>query len=162
MGDIVATTISRAEACSRLAARFEPWPRAGLRWSTRGGYAAELSADGFAVRSLPRLTGAGLHEAVGRWRADGGAEVEVTPIATAYMPLVIVNTMLLVILFGAIALSGMRGNILGTIEGVSFGGLVLITISLLTQVGIVALLELRSGLAEKDALIAVLREVLGP
>ncbi|MDO8506581.1 MAG: hypothetical protein Q7S41_03115 [Candidatus Limnocylindria bacterium] len=140
MGDIVATTISRAEACSRLAARFEPWPRAGLRWSTRGGYAAELSADGFAVRSLPRLTGAGLHEAVGRWRADGGAEVQVTPIA----------------------LSGMRGNILGTIEGVSFGGLVLITISLLTQVGIVALLELRSGLAEKDALIAVLREVLGP
>jgi len=78
------------------------------------------------------------------------------------MPLVIMNTFFLVVLFGTIALSGMRGNILGTIEGVGFFGLILITVSLLAQLAIVALLEWRGGRTERESLRTILREVLGP
>jgi len=160
--DLVATAISQEEARARLLARFAPWPRVGLRWSMTPGYGIELDAGGFTVRSLPRLTGSPLYEAVGQWRPEGGASVEIAPMALAYMPLVITNTFLLVVLYGTIALSGMRGNILGTIEGVSFFGVVLITISLLAQLAIVALVEWRSGRTERDALMTALREALGP
>jgi hypothetical protein len=159
---VVATAISETEARARLASRFVRWPRAGLRWSTVPGYGIELEAGGFTVRSLPRLTGSPLYEAIGRWRREGGAEVVIAPMAVAYMPLVIMNTFFLVVLFGTIALSGMRGNILGTIEGVSFFGVILITVSLLAQFAIVALLERRSGASERAALLSALREALGP
>lgn len=162
MAEVVATAIGRDEARARLSARFAAWPPAGLRWSTARGHAVEQHDDGFAVRSLPRLLGSPLYEVAGRWRPEGGATIEVAPIATAYMPLVVVNTLLLVLLFGTIALSGMRGNILGTIEGVGFGALLLITASLLVQVGIIAVLEWRQGPAERAALLAVVRETLGP
>jgi hypothetical protein len=162
VADVVATAIGREEARARLLARFAPWPRAGLRWSTAPGYAVELDGNGFAVRSLPRLTGSPLYEAVGRWRPEGGAAVEIAPMALAYMPLVIMNTFFLVVLFGTVVLSGMRGNVLGTIEGVTFFGVILLTIVLLAQFAIVALLEWRSGPAEQAALLSALREVLGP
>jgi len=160
--DLVATAITQQEARARLVARFLPWPRVGLRWSTTPGYGIELDPNGFTVRTLPRLTGSPLYEAVGRWRPEGGASVEIAPMALAYMPLVITNTFFLVVLFATIALSGMRGNVLGTIEGVSFFGVLLITVSLLAQLAIVALVEWRSGRAEREALMTTLRDVLGP
>jgi hypothetical protein len=162
VADVVATAISREEARARLVARFARWPRAGLRWSTAPGYAVEMDTTGFAVRSLPRLTGSPLYEAVGRWRPEGGAVVDIAPMALAYMPLVIMNTFFVVVVFGTISLSGMRGNVLGTIEGVTFFGVILLTVALLAQFAIVALLEWRGGRAEQFALRDVLREVLGP
>jgi hypothetical protein len=162
MALVVATAITETEARVRLASGFARWPRAGLRWSAARGYGVELDETGFTVRSLPRITGSPLYEAVGRWRKEGGAVVEISPLALAYMPLVIMNTFFLVVLFGTIALSGMRGNILGTIEGVGFFGLILITVSLLAQLAIVALLEWRGGRTERESLRTILREVLGP
>ena len=161
MSDLVGTAISRDEARARLASRFAPWPRAGLRWSTRPGYAVELDADGFAVRALPRLTGSPLYEAIGRWRAEGGASVEIAPIALAYMPLVLTNAMLLTVLLMAVLFFGARGNLEQTIEGTGFLGLALFAVVLLAQLVLVALIERRTGTAERDAIVREVRAVLG-
>jgi hypothetical protein len=158
---VVATRIDRAEAEARLAQRFAAWPRAGLRWSTKRGYAAELRADGFAVRSLPTLRGSPLFEAIGRWRGDGGAAVEVVPMALAYMPLVLTNAVLLTVLLMAALFFGARGNLEQTIEGTGFLGLALFAMVLLAQLVLIALVEARSGEAERRELVAQVRAALG-
>jgi len=158
---IVATAISPEEARARLRSHFRPWPRFGLRWSTRRAYASNVDDGGFVVRALPRLTGSPLVEAVGRWRPDGGATVEIAPIATGYMPLVIMNTFILVVAFGTVVLSSMRHDILGTIEGVTIAGLILVTVALLVQLAVIAVVEWRAGRREREELTRLLREVLG-
>jgi hypothetical protein len=159
--EIVATKIERPDAEARLAQRFAPWPRAGLRWSLRRGYAAELRADGFAVRSLPTLRGSPLFEAIGQWRAGGGASIEIAPMALAYMPLVLTNSVLLTVLLIAVLFFGARGNLEQTIEGTGFLGLALFAIVLLAQLVLIALVESRSGDAERRELVAQVRAALG-
>ncbi len=95
------------------------------------------------------------------WREAGGAAIEVRPMALAYMPPVMVNTFLLLVLFATVAFTAMRGNILGTIEGVSFFGVALMMVALLAQLAIVALVELVSGRRERAALMSAVREALG-
>ena len=158
---IVATAISVEEARARLRSRFQAWPRFGLRWSTRRAYAADVDERGFVVRALPRVTWSPLAEVVGRWRPGGGAIVETAPIATGYMPLVIMNTFILVIAFGTIVLSSMRHDILGTIEGVTIAGLILVTVALLVQLAVIAAVEWRAGRREREELLRLVREVLG-
>jgi hypothetical protein len=158
---VVATAISREEATARLAARFVRWPRAGLRWSTRPGYALELGDDGFAVRALPRLTGSPLYEAIGRWRAEGGASVEIAPMALAYMPLVLTNAVVLTVLLMAVLFFGARGNLEQTIEGTGFLGLALFAVVLLAQLLLIAFVESRTGAVERRELMAQVRAVLG-
>jgi len=159
--DLVATSISREAAVARLAARFAPWPRAGLRWSTKPGYGLELGEDGFAVRALPRITGSPLYEAIGRWRAEGGAAVEIAPMALAYMPLVLTNAVLLTVLLMAILFFGARGNLEQTIEGTGFLGLALFAVVLLAQLVLIALIERARGQTERGALLAAIRDTLG-
>lgn len=161
MSDVVGTAIGRDEARARLASHFAPWPRAGLRWSTTPGYALELGADGFAVRALPRLTGSPLYEAVGRWRPEGGASVEIAPMALAYMPLVLTNAVLLTVLLMAVLFFGARGDLEQTIEGTGFLGLALFAVVLLAQLVLIAVVEWRVGTTERDAVIAEVRAVLG-
>lgn len=161
MTDLVATAISREEAVARLATGFAPWPRAGLRWSTAPGYGVELDANGFTVRSLPTLRGSPLVEAIGRWRSNGGAAVEVAPMALAYMPLVLTNAVLLTVLLMAVLFFGARGNLEQTIEGTGFLGLALFAVVLLAQLVLIALVEWRAGDAERDEVIAHVRAVLG-
>jgi hypothetical protein len=158
---IVATAIGADEARVRLRSRFRRWPRFGLHWSTRRAYAADVDARGFVVRALPRITGSPMVEAVGRWRDEGGASVEISPIATAYMPLVIMNTVILVVAFGTVVLSSMRHDILGTIEGVTIAGLILMTAALLVQIAVIAFVEWRSGRREREELLRLVRDVLG-
>jgi hypothetical protein len=158
---IVATAITADEARARLRSRFRPWPRFGLRWSARRAYAADVGADGFVVRALPRVTGSPLVEAVGQWRPEGGATVEISPIATAYMPLVIMNTFFLVVAFATVVLSSMRHDILGTIEGVTIACLILVTVALIVQFAVIALVEWRAGRREREELVRLVREVLG-
>jgi len=157
---IVATRITQTEARTRLAQRFARWPRAGLRWSASRGFATELRADGFAVRSLPTLRGSPLFEAIGRWRDAGGASVEVAPMALAYMPLVLTNAVLLTVLLMAVLFFGARGNLEQTIEGTGFLGLTLFAIVLIAQLVLIALVESRTGEAERGELIAQVRSVL--
>jgi len=161
VAEVVATRIDRAEAEARLGRQFAPWPRGGLRWSTSRGYAAEVDAGGFAVRSLPTLRGSPLFEAVGRWRADGGASVEVAPMALAYMPLVLTNSVVLTVLLMAALFFGARGNLEQTIEGTGFLGLMLFAIVLLAQLVLIALVESRTGDLERRELVAQVRSVLG-
>ena len=158
---IVATQINRAEAEARLGRAFARWPRAGLRWSTSRGYAAEVRRDGFEVRSLPTLTGSPLFEAVGRWRDGGGAIVEIAPLALAYMPLVLTNAVLLTVLLMAVLFFGARGNLEQTIEGTGFLGLALFAVVFLVQLVLIALVEWRVGDTERDAVLAQVRSVLG-
>lgn len=158
---LVATAISHEEARTRLARRFAQWPRAGLRWSARPGYAVELGDKGFAVRALPRLTGSPLYEAIGRWRAEGGASLEIAPMALAYMPLVLTNAVLLTVLLMAVLFFGARGNLEQTIEGTGFLGLALFTVVLLAQLALIALVDRRSGAGERAALAAQVRSALG-
>jgi hypothetical protein len=153
--------MERADAEARLARHFAPWPAGGLRWSLRRGYAAELRSDGFAVRSLPTLRGSPLFEAVGRWRPGGGASVEVEPMAVAYMPLVLTNSVLLTVLLMTVLFFGARGNLEQTIEGTGFLGLALFAVVLLTQLVLIALVELRTGESERHELVAQVRSVLG-
>jgi hypothetical protein len=157
----VATRIERAEAEARLARHFAPWPRGGLRWSLRHGYAAELRSDGFAVRSLPTLRGSPLFEAIGRWRDGGGASLEVAPMAVAYMPLVLTNSVLLTVLLIAVLFFGARGNLEQTIEGTGFLGLALFAVVLLAQLVLIAFVEMRTGESERRELVAEVRTVLG-
>jgi hypothetical protein len=159
--EVVATRIERADAEARLARHFAPWPAGGLRWSLRRGYAAEVRADGFAVRSLPTLRGSPLFEAIGRWRDGGGASVEVAPMALAYMPLVLTNAVLLTVLLMAVLFFGARGNLEQTIEGTGFLGLALFAIVLLAQLVLIALVEARGGDAERRELVAQVRAALG-
>src|SRR5207244_3480014 len=159
MAEVVATRIDRAEAEARLGRQFAPWPRGGLRWSTARGYAAEVRSDGFAVRSLPTLRGSPLFEAIGRWRADGGASVEVAPMALAYMPLVLTNAVVLTVLLIAVLFFGARGNLEQTIEGTGFLGLMLFAIVLLAQLVLIALVESRTGELERYELVARIRSV---
>jgi len=157
----VATQIDRADAEARLARHFAPWPRGGLRWSLRRGYAAELRSDGFAVRSLPTLRGSPLFEAIGRWRDGGGASLEVAPMAVAYMPLVLTNSVLLTVLLIAVLFFGARGNLEQTIEGTGFLGLALFAVVLLAQLVLIAFVEMRTGESERRELVAEVRTVLG-
>ncbi|OLC51793.1 MAG: hypothetical protein AUH85_18425 [Chloroflexi bacterium 13_1_40CM_4_68_4] len=160
-GDVVATRIDRTEAEARLARHFARWPRSGLRWSSSRGYAAEIHSDGFAVRSLPTLRGSPLFEAIGRWRDGGGASVEVVPMALAYMPLVLTNAVVLTVLLMAVLFFGARGNLEQTIEGTGFLGLMLFAFVLLAQLGLIALVELRTGDAERREVITQVRSILG-
>jgi hypothetical protein len=161
MSEIVGTGLSVEDARMRLAARF-PRRTFGSPWSIAPRYVAEERDDGFAVRALPRLTGSPLFEAVGRWREGGGAVVEVAPLATAYAPLVLANTAVLVILFGGALVFGARSNIQGAIQGAGAGALLLIIIALLVQLTLLALVERRTGDAERATLLAIVRETLGP
>jgi hypothetical protein len=158
---VVATRIERAEAETRLARHFAPWPHGGLRWSLRRGYAAELRSDGFAVRSLPTLRGSPLFEAIGRWRPGGGATVKAEPMALAYMPLVLTNAVVLTVLLMAVLFFGARGNLEQTIEGTGFLGLALFAVVLLAQLVLITVVESRTGDAERHEVIAQVRSVLG-
>ncbi len=159
---LVATAITPGESRARLAAAFAPWPIFGLRWSARAGYAVELTADGFYLRALPRLGASPLFEAYGRWRAEGGAAVETQPMALSYMPLMLANALILCILFTLVLLLGARSNVQFWIQLSGIGVVILFVSSLAAQLVVMAFFEWRGGARERAALIALLRETLGP
>ncbi len=163
MSEIVATGASADQVRAALARSFEPWPRLGLRWSVRRGYAVELhDDDGFVLRALPRLGGSPLFEAWGRWREGGGVVVETRPMALAYMPLVLVNALALCVLFAAVLLLGARGAIQLWIQLSGIGVVVLFLVALAAQLVVMAFFEWLNGPRERAQLVALLREVLGP
>lgn len=163
MGELVGTVISRAEAQERLRARFRPWPNIGYRFSNASGHSADVTADGFVVRGLPRLTATPVMEAVGRWR-ERGAEVEVRPMFRTYLPSLLVNSLVISTVFLAILLvqaGGARSLDVVFRVGVAFV-LILALIALVTQLLVFAYLVVRNRGREGRQLIALTREVLGP
>lgn len=161
-GEIVATRLSVDESRGRLLRAFAPWPRFGLRWSTRRGYAIELDDDEFVLRALPRLGASPLFEAWGRWREGGGVIVETRPMALAYMPLVLANALALCVLFTAALLLAARSDIQSWIQLSGIGVVVLFVAALAAQLLVMAVFEWRNGARERAQLVAAVREALGP
>ena len=160
MSLVVGTAIGNAEARARLLRRFPRAARA-LPWRVDAAYDVEVDGEGFVVRSLPRLWGSPLFEAVGRWRPDGGAEIELRPLAIGYMPLVVVNTVVLDLAIAVVLIFGTRSNVQGAIQGWGAGGLLVVALTVMAQVGLLAIIEALLGGRERDQLVALLRETLG-
>ena len=103
-----------------------------------------------------------LFEAVGVWWPLGGALVQIRPRALAYLPLVVVNAVIFVIIFGAVAFFGARRDVQFVIQGIGVGALALFGIGVIAQLVPIAILEWRHGSAQRDALLALVRDLLGP
>ena len=144
MSELLATRIPRDEAERRL--------------SDAPG--VQITSDGFIARA-PRDLIAPLFEAVGQWR-DLGVIVDVRPRALVYVPIIVVNAVLFVALFGLVAFLGARGDIGFVIQGIGVGALALFGVGVIIQLIPIAYLEWRRGPAERRALLAMLREMLGP
>ena len=145
MSQLLGTRIDRQEAQRRIA-------------SAPG---ARLTDDGFIVTG-PRTVISPLFEAVGRWLPAGGVVVDVRPRALRYIPLVVVNAVLFVVIFGAVAFFGARRDIGFVIQGIGVGALALFGIGVIVQLVPIAYLEWRHGPAQRAALLMMLRDRLGP
>ena len=135
MSELLGTRIDRQEAQRRVA--HAP--------------GARLTADGFVVLG-PRTVVSPLFEAVGVWRPLGGALVHIRPRALAYVPFVVVNAVIFVIIFGAVAFFGARRDVQFVIQG----------IGVIAQLVPIAVLEWRHGPAQREALLVLVRDLLGP
>ena len=144
MSELLATRIGRDEAERRLA----------------GAPGVELTREGFVARA-PRRVIAPLFEAVGEWREPGVA-VDLRPRALVYVPIIVVNAVLFVCVFGLVAFLGSRGDIGFVIQGIGVGALALFGIGVIIQFVPIAYLEWRHGASQRGALLAMLRERLGP
>ena len=144
MSELLATRITRDEAERRLASA------PGVR----------LTREGFVAHGPRRRMGP-LFEAIGEWR-DRGVAVEVRPRALVFVPVVVVNAVLFVALFGLVAFLGARGDIGFVIQGIGVGALALFGIGVIVQFIPIAYLEWRHGPAQRRAILAMLRETLGP
>ena len=145
MSELLGTRIDRQEAQRRVA--HAP--------------GARLTADGFVVLG-PRTVVSPLFEAVGVWRPLGGALVQLRPRALAYLPLVVVNAVIFVIIFGAVAFFGARRDVQFVIQGIGVGALALFGIGVIAQLVPIAILEWRQGPAQREALLVLVRDLLGP
>ena len=144
MSEVLATRIGRDEAERRLA----------------GAPGVHVTPEGFVARA-PREVIAPLFEAVGEWR-DPGVIVDLRPRALVYVPIIVVNAVLFVALFGLVAFLGARGDIGFVIQGIGVGALALFGVGVIVQFVPIAYLEWRHGPAQRRALLAMLRERLGP
>lgn len=144
MSELLATRIGRGEAERRLAGA------AGVRFTS----------DGF-VALAPRRVVAPLFEAVGEWR-ERGVVVDLRPRALVFVPMIVVNAVLFVAIFGLVAFFGARGDIGFVIQGIGVGALALFGIGVIAQFVPIAYLEWRYGPEQRRALLAMLRETLGP
>ena len=144
MSELLATRIPRDEAERRLS----------------GATGIRLTTHGFVARA-PRDVVAPLFEAVGEWR-DRGVLVDLRPRALVYVPIIVVNAVLFVGIFGLVAFLGARGDIGFVIQGIGVGALALFGIGVIVQFVPIAYLEWRHGPAQRRALLAMLRDTLGP
>jgi hypothetical protein len=163
VGERVGTGIGHDEARARLRARFRPWPNIGYRFTNAPGHSADITADGFVVRGLPRLTAAPVMEAVGRWR-DRGAEVEVRPMLRTYLPSLLVNSLVIPAVFFVILLLQAGGTTsFGVVARVGVAFIVTLAIvALVAQLLVFGYLVLRNRGRERRELIALVLDVLGP
>ena len=144
MSELLATRIPRDEAERRLS------EAPGIH----------LTRDGFVARATHERL-APLFEAVGEWR-DGGVAVDVRPRALVYVPIIVVNAVLFVAIFGLVDFFGSRGDIGFVIQGIGVGALALFGIGVIVQLVPIAYLEWRHGPTQRRALLAMLRDTLGP
>jgi hypothetical protein len=163
VGERVATQITREEARERLTARFRPWPNIGYRLSNKPGHSADVTDDGFVVRGLPRLTSTPTIEAVGRW-IDRGAEVELRPVVGAYIPAVLVNSVLIALMFVANVAVWTSGAapLAPVLAALVPFFIVVVGVSLAFHALVLRYLVWRSGDRERRELMTLLRETLGP
>ena len=141
------------------------------------GYGSDLSDERWALRrqsDIPLLpvkaviskvaraeSIAPLFEAVGEWR-ERGVVVDLRPRALVFVPMIVVNAVLFVAIFGLVAFFGARGDIGFVIQGIGVGALALFGIGVIAQFVPIAYLEWRYGPEQRRALLAMLRETLGP
>lgn len=161
MSELVAVDLPPDEVLAAARRSFAPWPRLGLRWSARPGYAVQIEDDGFVVRPLPRFGASPLFEAWCRPRPEGGAAVETRPMALAYMPLILANALVLCAVFSATLLAAARSNIQFWIQLSGIGVVILFVLALAAQLFVMAILEWIFGARQRAALLAILRERLG-
>ena len=162
MSVVIGAGLGPEETRAAVSRAFARWPRLGLRWSLRGGYGVQLEDDGFVLRALPRLGASPLFEAYARWRSEGGVVVETRPMALAYMPLVLANSVVLCALFTLALVAAARSDIQFWIQLSGIGVILLFVIALSAQLFVMAILEWLLGARERAHLIALLRATLGP